>query len=83
MTQCERILSILESGESITAIDALRELGCFRLAARISDLKNDGHNIVTDSYSYTNRWGEKKTIARYRLVQVRNFDTKTGQGELL
>jgi hypothetical protein len=84
MTQCERILSILEAGESITALDALREIGCFRLAARINDLKKLGHDIYSVPYTYTNRWGEQKTIASYRLnkrpYKIRDY---TGQGELL
>ena len=31
----------------ITPIDALRLYGCFRLAARIYDLRQIGHNIIT------------------------------------
>ena len=49
---------------SITPIDALRELGCFRLAARINDLRNSGYNIRTD----TVKDGEKR-YARYTLIR--------------
>jgi hypothetical protein len=38
----------LNSGRTLTAIQALTKFGCFRLAARIADLRKDGVNIVTD-----------------------------------
>lgn len=44
-TQKEQILSALKSGQKITPIDALNEFGCFRLGARIYDLKEAGHQI--------------------------------------
>lgn len=40
-----QILQYLKSGKSLTPVDALRLFGCFRLSARIYDLKKDGHNI--------------------------------------
>jgi hypothetical protein len=45
MTQTETILAHLQAGESITPIDALRDYGCFRLAARIKDLRDAGHDV--------------------------------------
>lgn len=48
MTQSEAILEHLKSGKSLTPIDALNLFGCFRLGARILDLKKEGHNIVTE-----------------------------------
>lgn len=44
-TQCQKILTHLKSGDSITPIGALSEFGCFRLGARIYDLKQQGHPI--------------------------------------
>lgn len=44
-TQSERILNFLRSGKPITPVGALREFGCLRLAARISDLRRGGHKI--------------------------------------
>lgn len=63
MTQTETILAHLQSGGSITPIDALREFGCFRLAARIKELRDSGHDVQT-------AWdtdGEKRW-ARYSLA---------------
>jgi len=47
MTQNQLILDHLKAGHIITQIDALKIAGCFRLAARIFDLRNQGHDIET------------------------------------
>lgn len=44
-TQNTQILDYLMSSKHITAMDALKLFGCFRLAARIHDLKQAGHVI--------------------------------------
>jgi hypothetical protein len=48
--------------EPITPLVALKEYGCFRLAARIFDLRSRGVPIVTDNIT---RLG--KTFAQYRI----------------
>ena len=63
MTQNQQIKSYLEKGKSITPIQALNKFGCFRLAARISDLRNEGLNIATKIVTK-----EGKSYASYRLV---------------
>lgn len=63
MTQNQQIKSYLEKGKSITPIQALNKFGCFRLAARISDLRNDGLNIATKIVTK-----DGKSYASYRLV---------------
>ena len=62
MTQCEQILEHLRRGKTLTPIDALNEYGIFRLAARVQDLRDRGHDILT----YRESQGEK-TFARYLL----------------
>ena len=47
MTQKQAILTALKRRQRLTPLDALRRFGCFRLAARIADLRADGLNIVT------------------------------------
>ena len=49
-------------------MEALREYGCFRLAARINDLRNEGHNIETKTVKFKNRHGESVSVAEYSLV---------------
>lgn len=46
-TQSEKILAWLQSGKTLTQLDALRMFRCMRLASRISDLRNAGYNIIT------------------------------------
>ena len=62
MTQSDQILKHLKSGNTITAINALNKFGCFRLAARINDLRNDGHDIKTEMMT-----SNGKTFAVYYL----------------
>lgn len=50
-TQSHRILAALQDGRRITALDAWREFGCLRLAARIHDLCRAGHNILAEMVS--------------------------------
>lgn len=45
MSQLNQIRSDLDKGKSITAIDALNKYRCFRLAARINDLRNTGYPV--------------------------------------
>ena len=63
MTQNQQIKSYLEKGKSITPIQALNKFGCFRLAARVNDLRKEGLNIATNIVTK-----DGKTFASYRLV---------------
>ena len=53
----------LLNGYSITQLEALNQFGCFRLAARISDLRDQSFNVVTDMVTLENG----KRVARYFL----------------
>ena len=48
MTHLNQIREHLTEGKSITPLEALNKYGCFRLAARISDLRNEGLDIKTE-----------------------------------
>ena len=52
---------------SITALEAIRDIGCFRLASRITDLKRKGYRIERDMIKVKNRYGQTTRIARYKL----------------
>jgi len=43
--QMTQIKNVLDQGRHITPLDALNEFGCFRLAARIYDPKQDGYPV--------------------------------------
>lgn len=61
--QSKQILEHLQKGYTITPMEALDLFGCFRLGARIWDLKDEGHEIITETEE-----NEGKRYARYKLV---------------
>jgi hypothetical protein len=63
MSQTTQIANYLNKGRKLTPIDALNKFGCFRLAARIADLRNDGMNIKTTIVKLKN----KKQVAQYSV----------------
>lgn len=67
MTQCERILKYMEDHGSINPMQAMKELGVMRLAARVADLKKAGHQISRRTVTGRNRYGEPVSYAEYRL----------------
>ncbi len=62
-SQNQRILAWLKSGRTITPLQALRKFGCFRLGARIHNLKEEGYLIKSRLVSERG-----KRFARYLLV---------------
>ena len=67
-SQNARIKAYLQSGKSLTALDGLHLFNCFRLGARIHDLKNEGMNIESQLIEITSD-GRKKHISRYKLIR--------------
>lgn len=67
-TQNEAVLSRLRRGP-ITAHQALRELGVARLAARIRDLKDQGHQIASVFIEAPSRHGTAR-VAQYSLQRA-------------
>ena len=48
MKQAERVLKYMRDFGSITQLEAMKDLGCMRLGARVYDLKREGYNIRRD-----------------------------------
>jgi len=63
MSQRDRIRADLKAGKTITPIDALEKYGCYRLAARIAELRKDGMDITTYQDPQNNMY------AQYSLAQ--------------
>lgn len=61
-TQCQRIAAHLQAGHKITPLDALSLFGCFRLGARIWDLRNNGMQIERELVQVNG-----KRVARYYI----------------
>ena len=68
-TQCQKILEYMKRFGSITQLDALRDIGCMRLASRISDLKYQGYAIGRRMKTGKNRYGDDITFAEYYLEE--------------
>jgi hypothetical protein len=64
-TQRQSILAHLEAGHTLTAVEALERFGCFRLAARVEELRRAGHEIVSEMIATPS--GAR--VAEYRLVE--------------
>ena len=61
-SQTACILRLLQAGSSVTAMKALQMFGCARLAARILDLRKQGHVILQTMVE-----SGGKRFASYRL----------------
>lgn len=63
-SQTALIKGWLLNGHSITQLDALNMFGCFRLSARIANLREEGLDIVTDMVNVND-----KRVAKYYLAR--------------
>lgn len=68
MKQTERIIEYMKANGSITALEAMTHLHIGRLAARISDLKDEGYDISSVSETSKNEYGVSR-YARYFLEE--------------
>ena len=62
-SQTDRILDYMLSGKSITPLEALDMFGCFRLGARIADIKAKGYIVYSEFVTTPS----KKKVKRYYL----------------
>ena len=69
LTHCAMILQFMRDYGSITPAQAIEEIGCYRLGARIFDLRKAGHKIKTDAVERKNRYGKTVRFARYSIVK--------------
>lgn len=68
-TQCERVLKYMHDFGSINPQQAIADLGVYRLASRISDLKKGGCCIRKRMVKGKNRYGEVTHFAEYSLME--------------
>lgn len=68
-TQCEMVLEYMRQFGSITQLEALQDIGCMRLASRISDLRNQGYAIGRRIKTGKNRYGDSVSFAEYYLME--------------
>lgn len=63
-SQANAILKHMQDGNGITPMDALNLCGCFRLSARIADLRKRGYDIISEKVKVDGG----KYVARYHLA---------------
>lgn len=56
MTQNQRVLDFMQTHGSISQRQAVA-FGCYRLSARIHDLRAAGHKIKTENKGFKNKYG--------------------------
>ena len=66
-SQEQKILAYLQEHKTITQAEAVEHLKCYRLAARISDMKRHGHRITSTMTTAKNAAGETSRFAVYGL----------------
>ena len=70
--QEQRILQYIEDRGSITALEAMRDIGVMRLSSRICDLRKKGVQIQKQTESTVNRYGERCIVVRYYMENKSN-----------
>ena len=68
-TQSKMILEYMRKNGPITRVEALRYCGCANLTARITDLRQAGHDIRTIRTQGVNQFGHKINYGRFILVE--------------
>ena len=65
-TQCDAILAYLKTGRAVTPLMALERFQSLRLAARVKELRDRGHQIKTRQVAV----GRSKRVASYSLAST-------------
>ena len=76
VSQNQMLYNYIAVNRIITQREALRKFGIMRLASRINDLRNLGHDIETRQKAVKNRFGKKVLVAEYHYQGDTN-DTQT------
>lgn len=69
MSQCNLVLDYMRQFGSITQLEAIRDIGCMRLASRINDLRERGYAIGRRMKTSKNRYGKDVSFAEYYLEE--------------
>ena len=74
MTQEQAVRNHIINNGSITQAQAVRLYGCYRLSARIYDMRKDGYEIATQYETSKNRFGYTSVYANYVLLKKGNYN---------
>ena len=67
-THCNQVLEYLKTHDCITVDSAIEMFRCYRLSARIFDLRKRGNQINTEMVYSVDDNGYPMKYAKYRLV---------------
>ena len=67
MSQAMQVIDFIKNHGSITTKQAVDELGCYRLASRIADMKAAGIPIEREMITVPRRDGTNTRVARYSI----------------
>jgi len=70
-TQKKRLMEFFKTGQKITSLEALKDLGIYRLSARMSEMENVGIPISRERIQVTNRYGQEVRVKRYWVEPYR------------
>ena len=72
MNQNARLLAALKKGP-VNPLSAWVDLGIYRLAARVADLRSAGHPVTKTMVQVQNQYGEPCLVAEYTLEQAESL----------
>lgn len=67
ITQDKEVLKLLQERGKINPLEALQEIGCFRLSARILQLRKQGYQIITKRITKQGKF-RLVNFAEYHLI---------------
>jgi len=70
--QQQRILKYLQENRAMTTVQAREDLDIFHPGARIQELREQGHDIITNRRPVATDKGSHKAVAEYVLMET-NF----------
>ena len=65
--QVDRLRAHLKAGNEINPLEAWRQLGIYRLSARVLDLREAGEDIKGEFVEVRNQFGEPCRVKSYRM----------------
>lgn len=68
MSQCDQVLAYIKEFGSISSMEAFKDLGITRLAARILNLEERGYKFEKQIEQSRNRYNKKVSYTRYSLA---------------
>ena len=74
MTQEQAVRNHIINNGSITQAQAVRLYGCYRLSARIYEMRKNGYEIATQYKTSKNRFGYTSVYANYVLLKKGNYN---------